>query len=246
MKHILLSFFSLFFVTNLMAQPSLSIYPDDLSYSLEADLSDLWVEPIAHSFVINTSNQTIKLRWEIKIVGTNCPADWKYKVCDKNQCYNSNVTTNVNFGGQPNVPVILAPGDTSIIDIHVNPTGVAGCCSVEIYLSDVTDINNPVALESPDYDICVTPLTAVTQAEKSSIRIYPNPTTDFITLTKNSFVKQLWVTNILGRRVKTFAASINGRYDISELPDGIYLVSMVDANSKIIKTLRVSKRNNRP
>lgn len=246
MKHILPSLFSLLFALNLLAQPSLSIHPDVLDFTMQADLSDLWAEPIAHSYVVNTSNQTIKLRWEIKLVGPNCPAEWKYKVCDKNQCYSSNVTTNVNFGGQPNVPVVLAPGDTSIIDVHVNPTGVAGCCEVEISLSDVTDINNPVDIESPEYDICITALSAVTAAEKSRLRVYPNPTTDFITLTKNDFVKELWVTNILGRRVKTFTTSLNGKYDMSQLPDGIYLVSMVDASNKIVKTVRVSKRNIRP
>ena len=236
------------FTLNLLAQPSLSIHPDPLEFNEQADLSDLWSEPIAHSYVINTSNQTIKLRWEISVVGADCPAEWKFKVCDKNQCYSSTVTSNVNLApnGNPNVPVILEPGDTSIIDVHINPTGVAGCCAVEISLSDVTDINNPVAIETGDYDICISPLSTVTSAEKSRLRVYPNPTSDFISLSKNSFVKQLWVTNILGKRVRTFSSSYNGKYDISELPDGIYMVSMVDANNRIVKTVRVSKRSIRP
>lgn len=249
MKHIILPVFStLFFAMSAVAQPSLSIYPDPLSFTLQADLSDPFAEPIAHAYVINTSNQTIKLRWEISVVGANCPSAWKFKVCDDNQCYNSTVTTNVNLtpGSEPNVPVVLPPGDTSLMDVHINPIGTAGCCAVEIHLSDITDFNNPVAIEKAGYDICVSPLSAVTAAEKSRLRIYPNPTADYISLTKNDFVKQLWVTNILGRRIKSFTTSLNGKYDISELPDGIYLVSMIDAQYKIIKTVRVSKRNVRP
>ena len=74
----------------------------------------------------------------------------------------------------------------------------------------------------------------------------PNPTANAISITRNPYVKQLYVSNILGKRVKIFNAYSNGKYDLSDLPDGIYLVSMVDSNRKVIKTVRVSKRNVRP
>ncbi len=246
MKHLLLSIFSLLLIGNILAQPSLSLYPEDLTFTLEADMDDLWAEPVAHSFVVNTSNQTIALRWEIEIIGTDCPTVWKYKVCDKNQCYNSNVTTNINYGGQPNVPVILAPGDSSIIDIHVNPSGIPGCCKARVTLSDVMDYDNPVDIMAPEYEFCVTAISGISSVQKLSPKVYPNPSADFITLTNDDAVKQLWVTNILGRRVKSFNTSVNGKYDISRLPSGIYLVSMVDANHKIIKTVRISKTDMRP
>ena len=48
------------------------------------------------------------------------------------------------------------------------------------------------------------------------------------------------------RKVKIFDTISNGKYDISDLPDGMYLVSMVDGSQKIVKTVRISKRSIRP
>jgi hypothetical protein len=147
-------------------------------------------------------------------------------------------------GGQPIVPVPLQLNEGSLLDLHVLPRGVAGCAEIHINLSDATDPTSIV--ETVVFNICVDPLTAVSELEKSSMRVYPNPTSNFISLTKSSGVSQLWVSNILGKRVKTFYTTFNGRYDISSLPDGIYLVSMVDHVGNVMKTVRVSKRNLRP
>ena len=51
---------------------------------------------------------------------------------------------------------------------------------------------------------------------------------------------------MLGKRVRTFDTSFGNKYDIADLPEGIYLVSMVDANRKVVKTVRISKRGIRP
>jgi hypothetical protein len=89
-------------------------------------------------------------------------------------------------------------------------------------------------------------LSPLTEQEKSRLRIYPNPVTDYMTVTRNTFIRQLWVSNILGKRVKTFNTNANGKYDVSDLPDGIYLVSMVDGAKKVVRTVRMSKRSIRP
>ncbi len=246
MKRILLLISTFLFAWTLQAQLSVKVYPEDLSYELQTDLTYEFSEPVAHAWVINNSNETVNLRWEREIIGATCPSEWKYRICDDTACYGANVPSNVIFGGGLFKPLTLVPGDSTILDVHVVPTFVAGCCTVRINLSHVINANSDTPLTSADFDICISPLTSVTEKDKASLRVYPNPTTNYFTLTKNSFVKKLYVSNILGKRVKSFQTSNNGKYDIADLPDGIYLVSMIGDDNRVIKTVRVSKRNVRP
>lgn len=78
------------------------------------------------------------------------------------------------------------------------------------------------------------------------LRIYPNPTAEYISVTDNSTVAYLYVYNIIGRRVKAFPVFGGGQYSLGDLPDGMYLISLVDANGKNLKTVRTSKSVPRP
>ncbi len=228
------------------AQLSVQVYPDDLSYDLETDLTFEFSEPIAHAWVINTSDETIELRWEREIIGQDCPAAWKYRICDDTACYSSNTVSNVLFGGGLFKPVRLPPGDSTILDLHVIPNTVAGCCQVRMNLSHVVDAQTDEFITSADFNICVSQLVSVGEREKAAIRVFPNPTTDYFTLTRNNFVKRVFVSNILGKRVKTFYNPDGGKLDVADLPDGIYLVSLVDDSNRVVKTVRLSKRSPRP
>lgn len=224
------------------AQWALEVEPNPFESTVQVDLTDYWSEPIAHTHVTNKTDQLINLRWEREII--SAPPEWEFRICDTNACYSTSVYTNVITGGQPNVPVPLHLNEGSLLDLHVLPRGVAGCAEVNINLSDAADPNTIV--QTVVFNVCVDPLTVVSELEKSSMRIYPNPSANFVSLTKSSGVSQLWISNILGKRVKTFHTTFNGKYDISSLPDGIYLVSMVDNLGNVIKTVRLSKRNQRP
>lgn len=242
MKQILLFFLFTFSVLSLSAQNGLFISHNPYEETFQVDLTDNWAEPVAHLIVVNTSNSTMSLRWEREIIES--PSEWEYRVCDKNQCFSTSTASNVVLGGQPNEPVILAPGDTTLLDLHILPRMVAGCAKVQIHLTDAANITTEFA--TVEYDVCVEGVSAVSDFEKANLRVYPNPTVEYISVTKNNAIKQLWISNIFGKRVKAFNTTFNGKYDISELPDGIYLVSMVDAKGSILKTVRVSKRSPRP
>ena len=244
MKQILSLLLCSAFCAVLTAQITFEVGPEALEFNLQTDLSDEWSEVVAHAWVVNTSNETVNLRWERVTDGSECPANWKFKICDKNQCYTTTVLSNVVVGGQPNIPVVLAPGDTSILDVHVNPVGVAGCCTVAVKLSTVE--NPATVIETPMYDVCISALSNTKDVSAASVRIFPNPATDFFVVSDNPYVKHITVTNLLGKRVCTFPFESGGSYDISHLPDGMYLVSMKDGKDNILKTQRLSKRSARP
>lgn len=88
--------------------------------------------------------------------------------------------------------------------------------------------------------------TEIDEVREEPLRIYPNPTMEYISVTDNSEVAYLYVYNIIGRRVKDFPVFSGVRYSLRDLPDGMYLVSMVDAEGKVLKTVRTSKMMPRP
>ncbi len=84
--------------------------------------------------------------------------------------------------------------------------------------------------------------SVVRLVSKKNISIFPNPASDFIGLSDSENVKQLIVFNVVGRKMKSFMVSEGEKYNISELPKGMYLVQILDLNNKIITTQRLSKR----
>lgn len=73
------------------------------------------------------------------------------------------------------------------------------------------------------------------------ISIFPNPTTNFFSLKNGSDVEMVIVYNVFGSKVKTFQGSEHSRYNVMDLPNGLYLVQFVDDSQGIIATRRLSK-----
>ena len=229
MKQLIPIVLFLFLSFEILAQSQLVVEPNPYSETFVVNLNSANPGAISHSTFVNTTKDTLRVKWELVLDNTYCPSAWKYMICDDNSCY----TTASNQGGPVNKPVTLPPGESSILDVHFKPNGVANCCKPTIKLSDY---DNPSKFySSADYDICLSQFTPVTEKQKANLRIFPNPATRYISVSKNNFVKKLWISNILGKRVKTFYTSPDNNYDISSLPDGIYLVSMVGDSNKVLK-----------
>ncbi len=77
---------------------------------------------------------------------------------------------------------------------------------------------------------------------KKNISVFPNPADDYIGLSNSDDVKQLIVFNVVGRKMKSFMVSEGGKYEISELPTGMYLIQMLDFDNKVITTQRLNKK----
>lgn len=244
MKQALLVLFTLLlYGQSLRAQAELDVTPSPLEANTEFDLSDTYDYHAYRVRLKNNSRQIINLRWEIIV--DEAPAEWRFSVCDQNTCYFTTNTTNVDYRDRiPYAPVIMPPGDTAKLELNIFPIGKEGNANVRINLYDLA--NPKQLLNTAYYFVDIEGTTPVTEAEKTKLRVFPNPVTDYMSITRNTFVKQLWVSNILGKRVRTFDTSFGNKYDIADLPDGVYLVSMVDANRKVVKTVRISKRGIRP
>ncbi len=82
-----------------------------------------------------------------------------------------------------------------------------------------------------------------TSISKASLKLYPNPTSDYFQIKSNFSIKKVEVYSILGNKIKEFSTSSSTRdFDIRDLDRGMYLVSVIDSKNKVVKTLRLSKQ----
>ena len=237
----LLPFFLFIFLSCQMMGQTFSIEPSNpIIFNATVNFSDnQYAEELTGAFT-NLTDETLDIKWEV--FEMNCDTEWDYQVCDANNCYFWGVLS--NEGMPVNNPVTLAPNESSILQLKIKPKGLGSCCEPMIVLSDFNDPN--IIFDTVHYEACIDDLSSITEREKANLRAYPNPTPNYISVSNNNFVKNIWVSNILGKRVRTFQVNPSNNYDLSTVPDGIYLVSMVDENSTVLKTVRISKRAIRP
>ncbi len=225
------------------AQTPLEVHPDPFEGSFQVDLSDHWAEPIAHAVVINKSDQALGIRWVFEL--QSAPQAWEYRICDKNQCYSTGVLSNVNLDtGAPNKPVDLAPGDSSLLDLHILPRGQAGEGVFHIYLATMDAPTEYI--DTALYYVRIDGLTATFEREAPRIQVWPNPADAWFTLSENAIVAHVYVYNLLGRQMASFSYGHGRRYDISALPPGMYFVALVGKKGEVWRTIRLTKRAARP
>ena len=82
-------------------------------------------------------------------------------------------------------------------------------------------------------------------AEKTAdvrLHIYPNPATDYISLSNDEEVDEIIIYNLVGRLIRQFKVEEGGKYRVSDLSNGMYLVRFFNDRGKLLSTQRLSKR----
>ncbi len=83
---------------------------------------------------------------------------------------------------------------------------------------------------------------AMRTGDAPSIKIFPNPATEYIELSENDKVSTIVVYNLAGREMKRFDAYNGEKYFVGDLARGLYLVQLLDKKNQTVVTQRVSKR----
>ena len=93
-----------------------------------------------------------------------------------------------------------------------------------------------------DSDFFSSPSNELAYSAKQ-LMVYPNPASEYIMLKNSSGVQEVHIFNLVGRKVREFKTVEKGRsYDVAELPNGMYLVQLIDPRGKIMSTHRMNKR----
>ena len=79
------------------------------------------------------------------------------------------------------------------------------------------------------------------QSTAEDLRIFPNPVADQFEIGNSERVASIRVINMVGREVRKFEYASKQPYNISDLPQGMYLVQLRDENDQVIHTQRVKK-----
>ena len=182
---------------------------------------------IAKASIKNNSDTDRIIKWKRNIIEVT--EAWDISVCDKTTCYQPEIETQ-EFD--------LAAGETSNLDVYAFPNMAEGAAIVEVTAVDTADESISI---TGKYFFNSDP-TSTFSFNKPNVKIYPNPTTNFIALTNAEYVERLIIYNIVGRPVKVFDANYSNRYNVADLPTGMYLVRLIGENSKTLKTVRLSKR----
>jgi hypothetical protein len=87
--------------------------------------------------------------------------------------------------------------------------------------------------------------TASAQTDKRSpqISVYPNPATEYIKLSDDDAIRSVSISNMLGRKVRSFEVVKGDHYEIADLPNGLYLIQIVGKNNKVLATQRLTKKS---
>lgn len=243
MKRNILILFAFFLLhLNLIGQSAIIADPAINEESFSIDLSDDENTAIIFSSMVNNTDATVDVKWVQTL--SDAPAEWKSKVCDNRLCYDPPVYSNI-IPDTLNAPITLAPGEAGTLNAYIEPHGVAGSGMVTIELYD--NANPETLISTGTYMFHIQGLnTSIPEVEKSALQVYPNPSPDYFQLTNASIVDRIVVYNIVGRVVKTFDVYNGERYDIADLSNGMYLVSLINEKEGIMKTVRFSKRSFRP
>jgi len=125
-------------------------------------------------------------------------------------------------------------GNFSKIELTGQTPGATLLVSVWKY-STATD----GAFQISAYDSSIVLATNETKGAKNGIKVYPNPFSDVLSISDVSNVKNVYVSDLTGRLVKTIA-NPGSQLQLGELKQGMYLVTleMKDGSKQTFKTIK--------
>lgn len=248
MKHVIpaILFFSLTLLpaVYMQAQSIIAVEDTVVADIFEIDLSEDFTDLELKTRVTNVSDSTIRLKWTR--LELDKPGEWDTQVCDNIECYIPLVSSNIDPGLGLDAPVVLEPDSSLDMILYVVPNGVAGMGRIDLDLSLADRPDEILATIVYLPDVRERTVSNVEELLAPNLRIYPNPAADYFELTSHEGIDEIIISDMFGRQIRTYAAVSGKSYDISQLSNGIYLVSLVNRQYGILRTLRLGKRSVRP
>jgi Secretion system C-terminal sorting domain len=207
------------------AQVTISITPQVQTATVIPDSFEIK----AKATIKNTSSVTKKFSWTRNVLSIS--PGWVTVVCDNKSCWTPGVNTSPE-------QIELAPNGTSNLDVYIRPDKKTGAATIEVKVVEVGNETNTV---TGRYLFSTTTKAKETNSNSTNIKIYPNPTTDYFQLTDDDLIDKVVIYNIIGRQMRTYKVTENGKYNVNDLPEGLYIIRLLAANGSTIKTIRLSR-----
>ncbi len=206
-------------------------FEHDTNVELGVQATDL--EGISYNNVISTFSNIRILRWTSTVIektgGTDPTLGWQLAVCDRTQCFEPGIITKT---------FAAVTDSLNRMDVHMRPNGMDGYAIIEIV---ITDENNPDVEVSQLYYFNTEPPTSTIDTPEGVVTIYPNPAREFFTLSDAQGVGGIEVMSISGQMVRKFDFVQGETYDVTSLPQGAYLLRIMDRDGQLLGTERLHK-----
>ncbi len=218
----------LFQMAKLGAQSAFHVYPNPNDTITTQDTYD---SP-AHGEIKNVSNNTISMKWERHIISLT--PNIETAVCDPNTCWFPIVNSKT---------FELEPDSFGQMTVHFYnnaydpPPGQAGSGIVHVKL---TNLGNLADTLTAVYTYST--LSGTNDLPAPNVKLFPNPTTGYFTLTHAEEVAFMQLYTLDGRVVARFEHSPDNRYSIANQPVGNYVLSFEDKNGQLFQALEIHKR----
>ncbi|PKP39073.1 MAG: hypothetical protein CVT98_03420 [Bacteroidetes bacterium HGW-Bacteroidetes-15] len=86
----------------------------------------------------------------------------------------------------------------------------------------------------------ISPNTSINSLNSVSVNLFPNPTSDIFTITANSVIEEIIISDAIGRMVhKQFVGKNSAQFDTYGLPTGIYLVRITTRDGIATRKLQI-------
>ena len=221
--------FSVFILRGVSQNITITLTPQIVNAGVSLDS----FEVKAKATMKNTSTTTKKFVWRRTIIAmTN---GWQSLVCDSQGCW----AAVVNDAPEQ---ITLAAGATSNMDVYIRPNRIAGSATIEI---KVFEFGNEANAVTGRYLFSSTTATRDVAKNNASVKIYPNPATDYFSIQDDyDVVDKVIVYNMIGRAVKNYTVTNNNsgnKYTLNDLPEGLYIIRLLNSRGATIKTVRLNK-----
>lgn len=220
---VLLFFFGL---SAVHAQTGFEVNPIPVDTSFDETTGD----PVGKGKVTNTGTDTIVLLWSFELI--KGPIAWQPYFCDKNLCYGPGTMECPDDN-----PVVLAPGETGNLDLHILATSVIECGMYEVTVWERGNPDNKVVVPY-NYNCTSSSDDIVLQ----NLQVFPNPARYYFELSEEVTDAHMTITNLLGKPVQQFRIVQNGSYSVEDLPSGMYMVNIYSDEGDHLKSVRLKKQ----
>lgn len=193
-------------------------------------------ETVLHIKMKNTGDTIRKIYW--RLVKEVFNHSWSTQICDNNDvCYPYNVDNAPK-------PSIVDAGKTEELKLTILYGDIEdkGKIIVEIYDNkDFTNLVDILPIEiNVDFPV------ATSNLGLDNIKIAPNPASNLFRISNTKDVSKIEIYSLVGKKIKTITNINTNGYDISDLRNGIYMISIIGKDNKVIKALKLNVTKSRP
>lgn len=211
-------FLFLFIAFNSFAQ--LSISPVSLSANVNIEEDKLF------TLYVNNSSNEMKLYWWKVIKPNGFPQNWTTQTCDGVTCYN------YNFDRSPsNKPDTVFPNIQRAVTIHFDPESSEGSANICFKIYSDPQYQNEVA-STDCTDLIVAGTSSSNEFDKREVLIYPNPTSDFISIKNDDEVMAVKVYDVMGRMILNQNHSVGKTYGVKNFGYGMHFIELTAFNNE--------------